>query len=225
MSVKHVFVETNWVVDFVAPAISRNPGASELLERSRGGELVLHVPAIALSEARKVVRERSVRADLGNIRAFVRETRERGGVDEMAANAIFLILSQFEQHVANERVAAPQRIAALLQEPALDVFDLDQEMLDRSTHLAAGTGLQLESFDNAILAAVLVRGAALHGAGNEVFFCTHDSHLQPWDRNGRPKAELGELLDAAGVWVYGDFLLKAPLRPPGWPPRQAAVHT
>jgi predicted nucleic acid-binding protein len=74
MSAQHVFVETNWVVDLVAPALSRSPGASELLERSRRGEVVLHVPAIALSEAHKVVRERSLRADLENLRAFLRRS-------------------------------------------------------------------------------------------------------------------------------------------------------
>jgi predicted nucleic acid-binding protein len=218
MSPRHVFVETNWVVDLVAPAMSRNPGAGELLERSRRDEIVLHVPAIALSEARKVIRQRSPRADLlGSIRAFVRGRRDRGDVDESAANATFELLSQFGQHVASERAAAPKQIAALLQERALDVFPLDEEMLVRSTQLAAETGLELQSFDLAILAAVLVRGAALRDAGNEVCFCTYDSDLQPWDRNGRRKDELGELLDRAGVWVYGDFLLVEPPRPSAWP--------
>ena len=96
------------------------------------------------------------------------------------------------------------------------MFHLDEEMLVRSTQLAAEIGLKLESFDNAILAVILVRGAALRDAGNEVCFCTYDSHLQPWDRNGAPKKDLGDLLDEAGVWVYSDFLLETPPRPPTW---------
>jgi predicted nucleic acid-binding protein len=220
MSTRHVFVETNWVVDYVAPLISKSPGASELLERSRRGEFVLHVPAISLSEAQKVVRERMPRTDLlGNVRAFVRGKRECRDIDESTANAIFESLSQFQQHADRERVEAPKRIAALLRESALDVFHLDEEMLVRSTRLAAETGLKLESFDNAILAAILVRGATLCDAGNEVCFCTYDYHLQPWDRYGKPKEELRDLLDDAGVWVYGDFLLEAPPRPPDWPTR------
>jgi len=218
MSTTHVFVETNWVVDFVAPAISRNPGAGKLLERSRRGEVVLHVPAIALSEAHKVVRERSLRADLDNIRAFVRDLKESAVIDEQAANVMFEVLSRFQQYVAREKVEAPKRIGALLQEPAIDVFHLDEAMLARSTHLAAETGLELQSFDLAILAAVVVRGAALRDAGDEVSFCTLDAHLQPWDRNRNRKDELGDLLEDAGVWVYGDFLMVEPPRPPGWPP-------
>jgi predicted nucleic acid-binding protein len=217
MSTTHVFVETNWVVELVAPLISRNPGARELLERSRRGELVLHVPAIALAEARKVIRERSPRADLGGIRAFIRDRRQRGELEEAAANASFDLLSLYQQHVANEKAVAPERISALLQDDALDVFHLDEEILVCSTHLAAETGLELQSFDQAILAAVLVRGAALRGPDSEVCFCTYDSDLQPWDRNRRPKVELGALLERAGIWVFGDFFMEEPPRPPGWP--------
>ncbi len=150
---------------------------------------------------------------MDNIRAFVRQVRESGDIDESAANATFDVLSRFRQYIAREKATAPGRIAALLQEAAIDVFHLDEEMLLRSTQLAAETALELQSFDAAILAAVLVRGARLHKEGNEVSFCTHDTDLQPWDRNGKRKDELADLLDGAGVWVYGDFLLEAPARP------------
>lgn len=219
MTTKHVFVETNWVVDVVAPLISRNPGAIELLERSRRGDLVLHVPVIALSEARKVIREKIPRNELGslaNIRAFVRDQRKRGDIDESAANAVFETLSHFQQHIEKEKAAAPERIAALLEESGLDVFPLDEEMLDRSTLLAAETGLSLESFDNAILAAILVRAAVLRGPAHELYFCELDHHLQPWNKHG-DRRELRDLFDKVGVWVYGDFLMRAPPRPPGWP--------
>lgn len=116
-------------------------------------------------------------ADVNSIRAFVRQVREDGGIDELAADATFDVLSRFEQYVTREKVTAPERIAALLEEPAIEVFHLDEEMLLRSTHLAAETALELQSFDAAILAAVLVRGEALQREGNEVSFCTHDTHL------------------------------------------------
>jgi hypothetical protein len=164
-----------------------------------------------------VVRERNLSTGLSSIREFVRARVESGDLDESASNAIFSLLSQFQQHFAREKDTAPTTIAALLQEVALDVFALGEAMLVRSTQLSAETGLGLNSFDNAILAAVLVRGAALHQAGNEVCFCTQDSDLQPWDKRGNPKDELSKLLEDAGIWVYGDFLLKEPPRPPSWP--------
>ena len=55
MTEHHVFVETNWVVARVAPTLFYNSAAGELLERARRGELHLHVPALSLSEAHKVV--------------------------------------------------------------------------------------------------------------------------------------------------------------------------
>ncbi len=51
----HVFVETNWVVDYAAPAHRQTPAAHGLMERARKGELKLLLPALCISEARKVI--------------------------------------------------------------------------------------------------------------------------------------------------------------------------
>jgi hypothetical protein len=76
--------------------------------------------------------------------------------------------------------------------------------------ISAETTLELQSFDLAILAAVLVCGAALVTQGNEVSFCTLDGDLLPWDRKGARKPALADLFDSAGVRVYGNFLLMPP---------------
>jgi hypothetical protein len=108
-------------------------------------------------------------------------------------------------------------VSALLDDPAVDVFPLDEQSLLRSTQLAADTGLDLQPFDLAILAAVLARGELLHTEGNEFAFCTLDADLQPWDRRGALKVELADLFKTAGIWVYRDFLLQTPERPDTWP--------
>jgi predicted nucleic acid-binding protein len=209
----HVFVETNWVVAIVAPTLSRPTAAAELLERCHRKELVLHVPAISLVEAHKVVRERSPRADLDIIRRFVHDLRDAGTLDASGATATFDVLSRFQQYLVREKQEAPGRISALDRE-TIDVFPLDEQILARSTQLAAETGLILDPFDLSILAAVLVRGAVLRAKGASVAFCTLDSDLQPWDKKGLRKHELANLFDAAGVWVYRDFALENPERPP-----------
>jgi predicted nucleic acid-binding protein len=216
MRSKHVFVETNWVVDLVATRLSRNPSAAELLERARRGELTLHVPAIALVEARKVVRERRPRAAVENIRAFVGDMKAEGVFDESTAKVGLDVLARFEQSASNEKKDAPNKISALLDDPAVHVISLDERSLVRSTQLAAESGLELQPFDLAILAAVLVHGEAMYTEGNEVAFCTLDADLQPWDRRGLKK-ELADLFALAGIWVYGDFLLQTPERPDAWP--------
>ncbi|HEX3769338.1 MAG TPA: hypothetical protein VHV30_00670, partial [Polyangiaceae bacterium] len=75
---EHVIVETNWVIDHLAPALAPGPAARALFDRAAAGELVLHVPALCLGEARKVLRERSVRDYSGAMRAFIRTRRDTG---------------------------------------------------------------------------------------------------------------------------------------------------
>lgn len=217
MTEHHVFVETNWVIALVAPTLFYNSAAGELLERARRGELHLHVPALSLSEAHKVVADRPPRVDFDLIRNFVRGQRDSDRLDRTSADTALDVLSRFEQYAAKDRQDAPARIAQLRHEP-LDVFALGEQALDRSIQIAADTSLALQSFDLAILAAVLVRGEALHAAGTCVSFCTLDRDLQPWDKKSVRRPELSALYDAAGVWVYGDFLLENPARPESWPP-------
>ena len=96
-----------------------------------------------------------------------------------------------------------------------EVFPLSEEMLRRAVDLST-QNLDLKPFDQAILAAVLVRGEALRAEGaDEVSFCELDSDLQPWDKNGRNKEPLSGLYDSAGIWVYGDFAMANPPRRTG----------
>jgi hypothetical protein len=90
-------------------------------------------------------------------------------------------------------------------------------MLIRAVELSI-QNLQLEPFDQAILAAVLVRAEALRDQGaDDVCFCELDGDLQPWDKNGRNKLPLVTLYDAARIWVYGDFSMANPPRRPTFP--------
>ncbi len=55
---KHVFVETNWVFEFCAPAHRSTPEAQDLAARAGRGELVLHVPAVSLREGANAIRQK-----------------------------------------------------------------------------------------------------------------------------------------------------------------------
>ncbi|HEX3771145.1 MAG TPA: hypothetical protein VHV30_09790, partial [Polyangiaceae bacterium] len=123
----------------------------------------------------------------------------------------------FESFLEAERKDAPARLDALRDEPSLDVFPLDEAMLARSVAIAASSSLELQSFDLAILAAVLEAAGPLRRAGHAVSFCTLDGHLQPWNKKGGPKPELQELYDDAEIWVFGDFLFDLTARPNPWP--------
>jgi len=90
-------------------------------------------------------------------------------------------------------------------------------MLVRAVELST-QNLDLKPFDQAILAAVLVRAEELGDQGaDDVAFCELDGDLQPWDKNGRSKQPLTDLYNSAQLWVYGDFAMENPPRRPTFP--------
>jgi hypothetical protein len=98
----------------------------------------------------------------------------------------------------------------------VETFNLSQPMLERCATLSQAK-LDLQPFDQAILAAILVRAEELLAQGlDQMDFSELDFHLQPWDKDSRPKRPLTELYDRARIWVYGDFLLQAPEKPERW---------
>src|SRR5947208_2943582 len=80
-----------------------------------------------------------------------------------------------------------QTLTSLTRQPGVDVFPFDVAMLERTTVFALEK-LDLHPFDQAVLAAVLVRTEALRFDGETEFgFCELDSDLQPWDEHGKRK--------------------------------------
>ena len=85
------------------------------------------------------------------------------------------------------------------------MFALDDRMLDRALRLRTEVAT-LKPFDEAILAAVLVKAGELRAAGaSDLWFCDLDGDLVPVDRKGNPRRELVALYAAAGVTVRQDF--------------------
>jgi hypothetical protein len=122
------------------------------------------------------------------------------------------VLDRYEASVLAELGRIEETLRLLNEHPGIEVFPLNEDMLRRAVDLST-QNLDLKPFDQAILAAVLVRGEALRAEGaEEVSFCELDSDLQPCDRNGRSKEPLTSLYDSAGIWVYGDFDMANPPR-------------
>jgi hypothetical protein len=57
-NVQHVFVETNWLVGYAAPAHQKVYAAVDLLKKANRGEVRLYLPSICLSECRRPIREK-----------------------------------------------------------------------------------------------------------------------------------------------------------------------
>ncbi len=214
---KHVLVETNWVVGYVAPAHHQHPDARTLLERALGGELRLYLPSVCITEARFTIQRRfQPRTEADAIRNFLVWAGREGKLSATEEATVRRAVDMFEAKVRGELSELGPALEAVRNSPVIEVFPLDEEMLERAAMLGASE-LDLQPFDQAILAAVLVRAERLHKEGfSEVFFCESDTDLQPWDRQGNAKQPLSRLYDDAHLWVYRDFVLATPIRPPGW---------
>ena len=205
---RHVFVETNWIVAFASPAHHKVPSAVDLLDRARSGSIALHVPLPCLTEARyPIVTKCQPRREADAIRDFLVWAGSNGQIGNDAIRTTRGVLDQFEAHVRAEIKALDSILDGLRAEGSLDVFALNDRMLHRCAELAFSE-LVLKPFDQAILAAILVRAEELWEDGErDLVFAELDGDLQPWDRDGNPKPRLLELYKAAHVLVYGDFEL------------------
>jgi hypothetical protein len=212
---KYVFVETNWVVDYCAPAHRRVLAAVKLLEDANSGKISLHLPAPCLAEARSVIRTKYQPNEANRLREFLKWAKGEGHLEAAQVESARQVLDQFERLVKQDLDNLEVRLERLKAEKGLEVFPLNEQMLEKSMSLA--TEVELKPFDNSILAAVLVRADDLRNKGNtDLAFCELDGDLQPWDKNGNTKPVLTRLYDDARVWVYGDFTLTTPEPPSDW---------
>jgi hypothetical protein len=216
--VKHVFVETNWVVAYAAPAHLQLPTALTLAQRAEIGELRLYIPSVCLTEARYPIRTKfHPRMPADSLRKYLAWATSEGTVDAEDCGTVRRMLDRYESAVLTELDNLDERLRLLLNHPGVEVFPLRDEMLVRAVELST-QNMDLKPFDQSILAALLVRAEALRDqGGDDVSFCELDGDLQPWDRNGRSKQPLTGLYDSAGIWVYGDFAMESPPRPAGFP--------
>jgi hypothetical protein len=214
----HVFVETNWVVDYAAPAYLQTPAALFLVKRAEAGEISLHLPAVCLAEAKDPIRRKShPRTPADSVRQYLTWAKTQGKLSTQDDKTARRILDQYERQFGSELKQLDERLARLRKQPWMEIFPMGDAMLERAVDLSS-ENLHLEPFDQAILAAVLVRADQLRSADNELSFCELDGDLQPWGRKkGEPKQPLTDLYDAAHVWVYGDFSMENPPRPSDFP--------
>lgn len=211
----HVFVETNWLFGYAAPAHHQLPAAIDLLERAQRGEFTLHIPNCCLGEARKAILAKcQPRIEANAVRRFLAQAENSGDVSGEDASTLRTLLDKYETNIKRDLDELDNRLKTLTTLPYVKIFGLDDAMLARSTGLALA-GMDLKPFDQAILAAVLVSAERLWAEGERgLSFCEADSDLQPWDREGRAKPLLKTAYNEAHVWVFGDFTLTKPDRPP-----------
>ncbi len=157
------------------------------------------------------------RKEADAVRQFLLRARAEQTVSPDHVRMTREVLGHFEQQVREELDQLDRTLASLRNSEVIESFPLNDRMLSRAVDLSA-LDLWLTPFDQAILAAILVRAEELRSAGEtDLCFCETDADLQPWDKNDNSRQPLTSLYDSASVWVYGDFGMRAPERPDDWP--------
>jgi hypothetical protein len=179
---RHVFVETNWLVDYAAPVHKRVPAAAGLLEKARRGELLLHLPSVCVVEAKRKIHQFQPRKTAEEFRNYVRWAHVEGELSDGDRNVVLANLSKLESRVSKDLKDLDETIASLKKESGLKVFSPSERHLEMSTELSFQ--LNLEPFDQTILAGILVRAEEilLESKDAELVFCEKDGDLQPWDK-------------------------------------------
>ncbi len=209
----HVFVETNWLHDYAAPAYHKVPEAVTLLERAQRGELILHIPNVSFAEARQSIQMKCQPVDGPGIHRYIRWAHSNGELNEEQAREAHELAERYIQSINRELSAVPSILKEVAGLPCVRVFAFDDEMLGLANQLAL-TKVAQKPFDHAILAGILVCSSRLWNQGERgISFAEIDSDLKPWGPKGAPKNDLRKLYDDAHVWVYGDFTLQFPPRP------------
>jgi len=210
--IRHLFIETNWVHDYAAPAHHKVPAAVTLLERANRGEFVLHIPNVSFAEARQSIQTKCQPTDGPGIHRYIRWAQKNGELNDEQAEDAHRLAERYIQDIRQELSAVPAILKDIGGLPCLKIFALDDEMLDLANELALTKAAQ-KPFDHAILAGILVSSRRLWNRGERgIAFAELDSDLQPWGAKGAPKDDLRRLYDEAHVWVYGDFTLQFPPR-------------
>jgi hypothetical protein len=215
--VRHIFVETNWLVAVAAPAHNRPPAAIELLDSAKDGRIRIYVPACCIGEAKKTIRQKYQPKEADRLRSFVRWAFEQKLLDHEAVQSARTMLATFQEHVTSELAGLNDTLRDITTASGVEVLRLDDAMLNKSLELHFEE-IQLSEFDRAILSAVLIKGRSLRDGGEaDVNFATLDSKLWPWEkRTGKERAEFRKLYDDAGVKVYSDFTLTSLERTEGF---------
>ena len=217
---RHVFIETNWVVAYSAPVHERMPEALELAEKAKRGDIRLHLPSICISEARHPIRSKyQPRRSADSIRRFLASPQASDIAD---SDLIRQALDRFESSVLAQLDELPTTLQQIHSMPGIEVFALDEQMLSRCVKL---------SFEDLESEAVRSRhfgggpgpcGATPQPRRGGVVLLRAGRRFAALGKKGASKQPLASLYDQARVWVFQDFSMEyPPLRELGFFRQQA----
>lgn len=200
---KRVFVESNWVFDFCAPAHWQKPDAKDLADRAANGEFKVYLPSVALREGEDAIRRKYQPKVVNPLEDFRRWAVANNLLTQAEARAAQPLLEAFRAKAQSGIDTLTTRVDAIANLPGFEVFALTDEMLNKA--IALRSVADLKPFDETIFAAVLVKAAEVHEPSDELFFCELDGDLAPFTKKGDPRSQFQAEYDALGIKFRRDF--------------------
>lgn len=171
---KHVFVETNFLVDLLRPRPSRD--AVDLFRGNDGVNLRLYIPWCSQSESLRTLNERIIKEDLGFTDAMMACALRHWLANRAAFDRAEI--EKLRDLADNERVQAFRTIEARIQTAVdrMTRIDPSPDVITRT--LQVFKVKSLKPFDEMVLGAVLTKATELYDAGErDLVFCTLDGDL------------------------------------------------
>jgi len=135
---RHVFVETNRVYSFSAPAHHKVRAAVKILDRAREGEIRIHLPSVCLTEVRRpILTKCQPGKEADAIRQFLLWARAEHVVSPEQDQSTREVLVLFEQRVRAELRGLEDSLASLFQTNGLELFPLSERMLEKPICVSA----------------------------------------------------------------------------------------
>ena len=193
---KHVFVETNFLVELLRPSPSKD--AQKLFARNDGVNLRLYVPWCSQSEVWRTLSDRIIREDLGFTDAMMKFALRRWLADRT-------LFSKGEIEKLRDLADADRKTALSTLEQQIQTAVGAMERIDPSPAVVARTlkvftVKSLKPFDEMVLGAVLSKATYFLTAGErELIFCDLDGDLA----SKHPPLEAEYL--SCGLTVRQDF--------------------
>ena len=128
--VLHVFIETNWVVAYGAPAHQKVPAAIDLLKKANDGVIQLHLPSVCITECRRPIREKfQVRSEADSVRRFLLWAKQQNIINPKTDEVVRQTLDRMESLIKSDLDKLEDLLSGLQKETGLEIFGMDEEML------------------------------------------------------------------------------------------------
>lgn len=195
---KHVFVETNFLVELLRPFPSKD--AQDLYARNDGVNLRLYAPWCSQSEAWRTLKDRIIGEDLGFTKAMMKFAVRRWVADNSSFDK--REVDKLQKLADAERTAALKSLEQRLQDSVAKLQRIDPSPTVIARTLEVFKVKALKPFDEMVLGAVLSKATELHAANEcDLHFCELDTDL------ASKHPPLAAEYSACGLTVHQDFRL------------------